>query len=133
VPDDDEEANACNCVPAPLLTLGSTIGSEQTSQNHDEIGKNSHKDVCTVQAGEEGQIEEEERSGQAPVDVAGPVDLTEDVVVGAWDSVLVVISLADVVPVDTALGGHAEVGDGGNYCDQGGDDMVETAVNWDSP
>jgi len=28
VPDDDEEANASNCIPSPLVTLGATICSE---------------------------------------------------------------------------------------------------------
>jgi len=124
VPDDDEEADACNCVPAPFLAFGSTICSEQTSQDHDEISEDSHEDVCTIQASEKRQIEEEERSGQAPVNIASPVHLAEDVVVGAWDSVLMSLSLVDVVPVDATLGGHAEVGDGSNDCDQGSDDVI---------
>lgn len=133
MPDDDEEADACNCVPAPFLALGSTIGSEQTSQDHDEISEDSHEDVCTIQSSEKRQIEKEERSSQAPVYIAGPVHLAEDVVVGVWDSVLMSLSLMDVVPVDAALGGHAEVGDGSDNCDQGSDDVIQTAANWNSP
>jgi len=89
--------------------------------------------VCTIQAGEERQIEKEERSGQAPVNITSPVDLAVDVVVGAWNSVLMSLNLVDVVPIDTAFGGHGVVRDGSNNCNQGGDNVVDTAANWDSP
>jgi len=131
--DNNKEGNASHGVPAPLVSPGTTVGSEQTSQDHDEISNNCNEDVCSVQSSKKRQVEKEERGGQAPVDVTGPIDLTIDVVVSVWDSMLMSLRLVGVVPVDAALGGHGVVGDGSNDCDQSGDDVVDTTAHWNSP
>ena len=126
MPDDDEVGNASHGVPAPLLRgTFCAVGSEETGQDHDDIGDNSHEDVSTVHAGEKSKVEEEERGGDGPVNVTSEEDLAVDVVEGVVD-VLVLFSDLDVVPADTVAGGHGEVGDGSGDGDDGGDDVVET-------
>ena len=105
LPDDDEVGNACDGVPSPLL--GSALGAEsgeQTGEDHDDVGDDGDQDVATVKTGEQAEVEQEERGGQAPVDVAGPVDLAVDILVGVRD-VLVGLGLGGVVVADTVASG----------------------------
>ena len=126
MPDNDEVSNTGNGIPAPLLgRFLVTEGGKETGQDHDEISNDSHGDVTAVEAGDEGQVEQEKRSGDAPVDVTCPVDLTEDVGLGVWD-VLVLLGQDDLVEGDTVTSGHGEVGDCGCHHNDGGDDMIET-------
>jgi len=129
-PDDNEVGNASNGVPAPLLrsTLA-TKGGEETGQNHDNIGNDSQKDVATAEAGKQSQVEEEKRSGQAPVDIAGPVNLAVDVVGGVRD-VAVRVSDGGAVVADAVASGHGEVGQGSKGDNESGDDVVET-LGWE--
>lgn len=79
LPDNDEVGNAGNGVPAPLG--GSVLtakGSKETGEDHDQVGNDGNDNVATAEAGEQRQVEKEERGGDAPVNVAGPVDLAED-------------------------------------------------------
>jgi hypothetical protein len=86
VPDNDKVGNAGNGVPAPLLR-GSlrAESSEQTSENHDNIGDDSHCDVGTIHASKQAEIEQKERSGEGPIDISSPVDLALDFVGGFRD------------------------------------------------
>ncbi len=128
VPEDEEEGNARDGVPAPLL--GSVLGakgSKETSQDHDDIGNDHHNDVSTGHASQETEIEEQERGGDAPVDVTGPVDLA----VGGGEgvgNVVMLLALDDLVEGDTGSRGHGEVGEGSGEGDDGRDDMVEALV-----
>lgn len=109
VPDDDEEGNAGNGIPTPALwVVLRAVGSEQASQDHDDISSNSHDDVAAACASKEEQVKQQERSGQAPINVACVVDLAVDVLVCVRD-VLVVLGVVDVVVVDAVAGGHGEV------------------------
>lgn len=132
-PDDDEVGDAGNGVPAPLLrsALGA-VGSEETGQNHDDISNNGQQDVATAETGEESQVEEEKRGGQAPVNVTGPVDLAVDVVGGVGD-VTVRVSDGGAVVADAVAGGHGKVGQRSKGDDEGGDDVVETLGDGDGP
>jgi hypothetical protein len=126
VPDNEDVGNAGNGVPAPLL--GSTLlteSSEETSQDHDQIGNNGHEDVSTGHASKETEIEEQKRSGQAPVNVACPEDLAVDLVEGVGDMV-VLLADDDLLDGDTMSSGHGEVGEGSEDSDHGGDGVVET-------
>jgi hypothetical protein len=106
--DDNEEGNAGPGVPAPLLAVLVTIGSKETSEDHDDIGNKSHEDVGTTETGKQRKIEQEKRSGDAPVDITSPVDLTVDNLFGVWD-VLVALLDHNLVQVDTITGGHGKV------------------------
>lgn len=132
-PDDNEVGNASDGVPAPLLrsTLA-TKGGEETGQNHDNIGNDSQKDVATAEAGKQSQVEEEKRSGQAPVDIAGPVNLAVNVVGGVRD-VAVRVSDGGAVVADAVASGHGEVGQGSKGDNESGDDVVETLGDGSSP
>lgn len=54
---DNQVGKACHSVPSPLGTFFNGQGSEETSQNHDEIGNDSDEDVGTRQTGEQGEVE----------------------------------------------------------------------------
>lgn len=132
-PDDNEVGNAGNGVPAPLLGSALTAeGGEETGQNHDNIGNNSQKDVATAETGKQSQVKEEERGGQAPVDVTSPVDLAVDVVGGVRD-VAVGVSDSGAVVADAVASGHGEVGQRSKGDNESGDNVVETLGNGSSP
>jgi len=97
VPDDNKVGNAGNGVPAPLLDTISAEGSEETGEDHDEISSNSHQHVTTIETSEQHEVEKEERSGKSPIDIASPIDLAVDILVGIWN-VLVVLSMLGMVP-----------------------------------
>jgi hypothetical protein len=128
VPDDEEVGNAGNGVPSPLGrgALGAE-SSEESGQDHDNIGEDGHGEVGTVHASEETKVKEQERGGQGPVDVAGPEDLALDVVV-CVRNVVVLLTDVDVVDRDTLTGRHGEVRDGGGNGDESRDDMEETLL-----
>ena len=126
VPEDEDEGNAGNCVPAPLLGgLLRAEGSEKAGEDHDDVGNNGDGDVGTGKASEQGQVEEKERSGDGPVNVAGPVDLAVNVVLSGRD-VLVVLLLGGVVVANAVAAGHGEVGESGDGDDEGGQDVIQT-------
>jgi len=77
VPNNDKVGNTSDRVPAPLL--GSTLSaesSEKSSQDHDNVGNDSHGDVGAIEASEQAEIEEKKGRSQCPVNVSGPVNLT---------------------------------------------------------
>ena len=126
LPENDQVGNAGNGVPAPLLWSALRAeGSEETSQDHDHVGDDGNEDAATCSTGQEQEIEEQEWCGHGPIDIAGPVDLAVDVVVGVWDMV-VLVGLDDVVEADAVSGSHGKVRAGGEDDDQSGHDMVET-------
>ena len=130
VPDDKEVGNAGNRVPSPLG--GGALGaesSEETGQDHDNVGEDGHGEVSTVHASKETKVKEQQRGRQGPVDVAGPEDLALDVVVRVRD-VVVLLTDVDVVNGNTLAGGHGEVRDGGGDGDESRDDMEEALLLW---
>lgn len=126
LPDNDEVGNAGNGVPAPLLGgLLRAEGSEETSENHDDVCNNGDQDVGTGKTSEQRKVEEQKRSGDGPVNVTGPVDLAVDVVLGGGN-VLVVLLLGGVVVADAVAAGHGEVRQSGEGDNEGGQDVVQT-------
>jgi hypothetical protein len=109
VPDDHEVGDASDGVPAPLLggTLTSESG-EQTGQDHDDVRNDSHGDMSTIEASQQAEVEEEQRCGQSPVNIAGPVDLAMDLSEGIRN-VVVLVADGDLVDRDTVTGRHGKV------------------------
>ena len=104
VPDDHEEGNAGDGVPAPALWVAlGAVGSEETGQDHDDVGGDGHHDVAAAGACQEEEVQEQEWRGDGPVNVAGVVHLPVDVLVCVRD-VLVVLCVVDVVVVDAVAG-----------------------------
>jgi len=102
---------------------------EETQENHEDICDNGNEDVGSVQAGEEGQVEEEEWGGNAPVDVTGPEDLSVDVHGDIWG--VLVDGLYDGVREGVSItGGHGEVGDGREGGDQSSEDVEKPLLDW---
>lgn len=133
VPYDDEEGDARDCIPSPLLRCALAAESgEETSEDHDDVGDDGHEDVGTVETSEQTEIKEEERSGQSPVDIASPEDLAFDRGEGVGN-VVILVTDDGLVDRDTVAGSHGKVGDGGEDQDESGDDMVETALDGNPP
>jgi hypothetical protein len=125
VPDDEDVGNAGNGVPAPLL--GGTFlakSSEQTCQDHDEIGDNGHDDVSTRHASQKTEVEDQERSSQAPVDIAGPEDLAVHLSEGVG-YMIVLLADNDLLDGDTVSGSHGKVRQCSEKGDYSGDGVVE--------
>lgn len=57
--------------------------SQQTADDHQDVEKQRDKDLRERHARHEKQAEQEERSGQSPVDVAGVPDLASGIAVNA--------------------------------------------------
>lgn len=131
LPDDDEVGNAGNGVPAPLL--GGLLRAErgkEAGEDHDDVGDDGDQDVGTGETSEQRKVEEEQRGGDGPVDVAGPVDLAVDVVLGGRD-VLVVLLLLGVVVANAVAAGHGEVGQSGEGDNEGGQDVIQAlGLQW---
>lgn len=128
VPDNKDVSNAGNRVPAPLLggTLGA-VGGEETSQDHDEVSDNGHEDVGTRHAGQETEVEQQERRGDGPINVASVVDLAVDRLVRVGDMVVLGAD-DDLVERDAVASGHGEVGESSRERDDGRDDVIQTLV-----
>ena len=110
--DHNEIGNACNGIPAPFWTFLDGEGGEETGEDHDDISHNGDENVGSVKTGQEAKIEKQERGGESPVNITGPVDLTVDGVVGVGNMLRVGLSDDDLVEVHTVIDGHGEVGDG---------------------
>jgi hypothetical protein len=123
--DDDEVGNASNGVPSPLGSVGFvTEGSEETGEDHNEIGNNGHKDAGTIEAGEESQVEKQEWRGDGPVNISCPVDLTVSGLECVWD-VLVGLNLDDLVVADSVTAGHGVVREEGKGGDESSQDVEQ--------
>lgn len=122
--DDDKVGNARHGIVSPLLSTLVTESSEESGQDHDEIGNDGDKDVGTAQSSKERKIEEQERGGDAPVHVTSPVYRSVDVL-GGVGSVLVGFLEDDVVVADAVTGSHGEVGDGREGGDEGSQDVEQ--------
>lgn len=121
----DEVSSAGHGIVSPLGTLSGTEGGKETEENHEHISDYGDEDVGTIQASEEGQIEEKEWGGDTPVDVPSPEDLAVDMLNGIW-GMLVDLLDNDVGEGGTVAGGHGEVGDGSKGGDESRQDVEET-------
>lgn len=128
--DEDEVADPGNDIVSPLLELVVVVGEacKHAGQDHDQVGEDNDDDVVAVQASQEGKVHEEKWSGDGPVDIAGPQEVTVDVLGVVDAGHLVVAVVVNVVDGDTVVGGHGEVRDGSGGGDEGGDDVEETLL-----
>lgn len=99
--------------PPHLLMAGKT--AQQAGGQHDEIRRDSDDQVRAGEAGDEGEVEQDEGGGQGPVDVAQPEDLAVEVVCCVGD-VFVVVGYGVVGVGDALAGGEGEVGYEGEGC-----------------
>lgn len=122
--DDDKVGQAGHGIVSPLSVLAAAESSKETSQNHDDIGNDGNEDVGAAQSSKEGKVQEEERGGDTPVDITGPVNLTEDMLVGGGN-VLVALLDDGLGEGDSITDSHGEVGDCGKGGDESGQDVEE--------
>lgn len=133
VPDDEKVRNAADGIPTPFLSsMLLSKGSEQTGEDHDQIGNNGHSGVGAINSSEKAQVQQEKRRGDSPVDVSCVVDLAALQVVGAWELAVMILDLV-AVEAGGVAGGHGKVRDCGSNCDERRDDMVEPAVDGNLP
>lgn len=133
VPDGEDKGDKTDRVPTPLLSsVGVANSRESTGKNEDDIGDNGHDGVGTINTSQQAQLENENRRGERPVDIASPEDLATDVVVGVGD-VLVVVSHAGAVVVRGLARCHGEVGQGGDDCGEGAQEVEHAALHSDVP
>jgi hypothetical protein len=123
VPNYDHVGEASNGVPAPLLRAGVVLAesSEETSQNHDDIGDNGHEGMGAIDASKQAKVEEQQGRGDAPVNITTIVHL-------AANHALLVFLLA--VRIDAVLGnsltsGHGKVRERGGDDNHRRDDVVQ--------
>ena len=86
-----------------------------------------------IDASEEAQVQQQQGSGDGPIDVAGPVNLSALFVVGIGK--FTVVRVADAVAVLTSgvTASHSKVREGCGDGDEGGDDVVEAALGGNIP
>lgn len=123
-----EVGNAGPGVPAPLLAVRGTVGSEETGQDHDQISNDSDQDRGTVEAGHEGQVHQQKWCGDRPVNISCPEDLSVGNLSGVWQTVLVANSLDNLVVVHTVTSCHGEVGEEGERGDERGQDVEQSLL-----
>jgi len=121
--DDKEEGGAANGEESPLVS-GLYKSTNETSDNHDLVGKHGSKNGGGGHASSEHEVEQEERSGDDPVNVTGVKDLT------SAGGVNLRAVRADKLGLDGGLskiGAHGKVGDARRTGD-GCSNVVEEAL-----
>jgi hypothetical protein len=93
--------------------------------NDNEVGNAGDNYVSTRNPSELSEIKKQEWSGNGPVDIAGPVDLVVDLVLGVW-YMFAGVGLVDLVVDDAMAASHLKVGQSGARDDKGGEYVVET-------
>ena len=86
----NQVAHTTNRQPNPPHLLMARKTAQKSGGQHDEIRRDSDDQVRARQAGDEGEIEQDEWSGEGPVDVAQPEDLAVEVVCCVGDVCVVV-------------------------------------------
>ena len=120
--EDVEEGGTSKDKVAPLVAAVDK-GADQSSHDHDLVDENGPQNSRPGHAGGQEQVEEQQRSGDEPVNVAD----IEDVAVGATDDRVVAGKFnGDGSPSE--VGAHGEVGDRGNHGDAGGDVVEDTVL-----
>ena len=128
--DDHKVCQAGDGIVSPLGILAAAKSSKETGQNHDNVSNDGDEDVGSAQASKEGKVQEEERGGDTPVDIAGPVDLTVHNLVGVGD-VLVTLLNDCLGKGDSITDSHSKVGNCGKGGDESSQDVEETfLLDW---
>lgn len=119
-PCDEQERSASEDEVSPLV-VGLDKSANKTSHNHDLIHENGVRDRGPRKTRGKQQIKQQQRRSNEPVDVAHVEDLT----LNPGDEVAGTLKF-DVDRCPAEVGGHAEVGDGGDQRDSGSNIMEET-------
>jgi len=116
---DRQVRDAADREPDPAAGIVRRKAAKGARDEHDQVRRDGDDQVRAVQTGQEGEVDQDQRRGQGPVDVAQPVHLAEDVAVRVRD-VPVGFAQAVVGVRDAVAGGQGEVGDEGDGGDEGG-------------
>jgi hypothetical protein len=122
-PDDVEESNAAKDEVAPLVGAADE-GTNKTSNDHDFIDENDEEKSGPRHCGGQHQVEEKERGGDEPIDVADVEDLTVDTA----DLRHVRSAELNIDGGPAEVGSHREVGNSGDHGDGSGDVVEDTVL-----
>lgn len=133
MPENEDIGHDADGIPTPFLgSVGMANSREETSKDPDEVGNDGEDGVSSINTSEKAQLESENGKSKDPVDVASPVDLTANLVVGVGHMLVVVAGL-DAVESHSMTGSHGKVGESGNDGHQGGQEVKDSALNGDVP
>lgn len=100
-------------------------GRKEGGESKCDVCEDNNENVCSADAGDEGQAEDDKREGQCRVNGVSPEDLSEDMLGCGWD--MLVCLLDDEVDKGRARSGClCVVGDGRDGGDEGNEDVEET-------
>lgn len=119
--DEGHVGSAGDGVPDPAAFVARKRGDE-AGDEHDQVRRDGHEEVGTVHASHQGQIDDDERVRQRPVDVASPEHLPEVLLLRVGD-MAVGFMRAGVLPGDAIPCGHGQVSEEGDGRDQGSQDV----------
>jgi hypothetical protein len=123
---DCQETDNHDGVPDPAALIMCEC-SRKSGGEHDQICGNGDEEVCAIESAEEGDVDQDERSGYNPVEVSDPEDLAQVFLVRVWDVFVGMVD--DGVFVGYAFaGGHGEVREEGDCCDEGCEGVQEAGL-----
>jgi len=121
-PDNVKESNAAEDEVTPLVRAANE-GTDETSNDHDFVNENDEEKSGPGDGSSQHQVEEKQRGGDEPINVADIEDLTVHTAnlrhVGSGE--------LDIDRGPAEVGSHGEVGNSGDHGD-GSSDVVEDAV-----
>lgn len=121
--EDVEQSGTAESKVSPFVA-GRNEGSDETRDDHDLVDQDDEEGGGPGHSRGEEQVHEEERSGDDPIDVSNVVDFTVDT-----GDLGVTSQELDVDGCPAQVGGHGEVGNGGDHGDGCGD-VVEDTICW---
>lgn len=121
-PDDEQKSDAAEGEVSPLVARTDESANE-TRDDHDLVNEDNVQDGRPRHASGEEQVQEQERSGDEPVNVAHVEDLTVET---ANHRVAALPLNHDAGPAEVRS--HGEVGDGSDHGDSGGDVVEDTVL-----
>ena len=105
--------------------MTTTKSGKQATKHHDDVGGDGGEDAGSVKSGQETEIEQKKRSRDQPVNIACPVDLSDDVLEGVRHMVMLLADM-EVVEGESGMSSHGEVGQSGDNGDGRGQMVVKT-------
>lgn len=121
-PDDVEESDAAEDEVSPLVGAANK-GTNETSNNHDFVNEDDEEKSGPRHGSGQHQVEEKQRGGDEPIDVADIEDLTVDT--ANLSHARSLEFNIDRGPAE--VGSHGEVGNSGDHSD-GSSDVVKNTV-----
>lgn len=115
------------------MEQGDEPGAEEAEEDHSNVGEDGDNDAGAVNSSEEGQVENQERGCQCPLQVVGPEDLSPDVLFRRDASMLVMFNVSVMDEGASTAGCHGEICNCSHDGHESDQDVEETFLHWSSP